>query len=511
MKLLTSIATVSFYTALSRVFGFFRDVLVASYLGAGPVADAFFVAFKLPNLFRRLFAEGAFNASFVPVFSGIYASRGLAEATRVAEQVLAVMLVTLILFVALVETTLPWLLYGLAPGFRETPERFHMALEFSRITFPYLLFISISALLGGVLNSLHRFAASAAAPIFLNISMIISLVFFASFFKTPGHAMAWGIVGAGVLQCLWLYSMTLGSGVTLRVVRPELTPDVRHILKLMGPGALGAGFMQINIFIDIILGSFLPTGAISFLFYADRLNQLPLSLIGVAISTVLLPVLSKHFKTNHINAALETQNRCVEFGLLLVLPSTLGLFILADPLMAVLFKRGAFQSFESHETALTLQAFVCGLPAYVLIKVFSSSLFTQKDTKTPLKMAMIAVGINFFMNLILMKPFQHVGLAASTALSAWMNAALLFYTLLNRKAFAPDARLKQFFPRVIVCCLFMGLLTYSLKIKCLPWIQGTVWERFSSLSLMVAGGVCIFMTTAIFLKALDLKALKANL
>ncbi len=262
MALLRSIATVGGYTMMSRIFGFVRDILIAAMLGAGPIADAFFVAFKLPNFFRRLFAEGAFNAAFVPLFTGRLATDGRAAAQSFAAQVIAVMVTALLVFVTVFQIAMPVLMYGLAPGFAAEPAKFALAVDLTRITFPYLLFISLVSLLGGVLNSLGRFAAAAATPILLNLILIGSLLGAAPYLPTPGHALAWGVAVAGIVQFLWLIIACRRAGMSFRLPRPRLTPQVRRLLRLMLPGAVGAGVVQINLVIDIVIASLLPTGAI---------------------------------------------------------------------------------------------------------------------------------------------------------------------------------------------------------------------------------------------------------
>lgn len=509
MKLIKSIATVGTYTALSRFFGFVRDMLIASILGAGPIADAFFVSFKFPNLFRRLFAEGAFNAAFVPTFASLYASRSLREALNVAEQVFSFMLFSLIFLVIIIEANLDWLMTFIAPGFIKTPERLYYAIEFTRITFPYLLLISLTSLLSGILNSLHHFAAAAAAPIILNICMIFALLFFATTFETPGHALAWGIFGAGLIQFGWLYWVAYRSNAHIKLLFPRLTPPVMSMLKLMLPGMVGAGVMQINIFMDMMIASFLPAGSVSYLFYADRLNQLPLSLTGVAISTVLLPVLAKQFKTNQREEALNTQSKCLEFGLFFVLPATVALILIAHPLVEVLFGRGKFGPLQVHETALTVIAYVCGLPAYVLVKVFSTNLFARHDTKTPVITATVSMAINLALNLLLMSPFQHVGLAAATAVAAWANAFMLGAYLIKYNLLKFDQRLKEFLPRLFLACLMMGIVLFGLNISLQEGLGGIhKGHKIIGIFLLIGAGLFIFILFSFLFRVIKRNEIK---
>ena len=303
MSLLRSISTVGAFTMASRILGFVRDALIAALVGAGPVADAFFVAFKLPNLFRRLFAEGAFNAAFVPLYATELSEGGRERARAFADQAFAVLAWSLAVFVALAELAMPLLMRVFAPGFLDRPETFDLAVLFARIAFPYLLFVSLVSLAGGILNAHHRFAAAAATPILLNLCLIGAILGLARFTPTPGHALAWGVFAAGIVQCLFLFATLSKAGERLRAVRPALGPKVRLLLRRALPVAVGAGAYQINLAIDMIVASFLPAGSISYLFYADRISQLPLGVVGVAVGTVLLPVLSRQLRANDSGAA----------------------------------------------------------------------------------------------------------------------------------------------------------------------------------------------------------------
>ena len=432
MALLRSIATVGGYTLVSRILGFARDILIAAILGAGLVADAFFVAFKLPNFFRRLFAEGAFNAAFVPLFAGRLAEDGNAVARSFAAAVLSVMAVFLYLFVTALQIAMPALMYGFAPGFVDQPVKFDLAIDLARITFPYLLFISLVSLLGGVLNSLGRFAAAAATPIILNIALIGALLGATPFLPTPGHALAWGVAAAGVVQFLWLIFACRRAGMNFPLSRPRLTPGVRRLLRLMLPGAVGAGVVQINLLIDIVIASLLPTGAISYLYYADRVNQLPLGVVGVAIGTALLPLLSRQLREGATQDARNSMNRGIEIALLLTVPAAAALLVIAEPIVSVLFERGAFDAATSEATAYALMAYAAGLPAYVLIKVLGPGFFARHDTTTPVKIAVVCVLVNVILNLTLIRFLAHVGIALATALSAWLNAMLLAWVLRRR-------------------------------------------------------------------------------
>lgn len=503
MSLLGSIATVGSFTMLSRLFGFARDVLVAAYLGAGVVADAFFVAFKLPNFFRHLFAEGAFNAAYVPQFAGTLEAEGVDRARAFAEEVLAVLVAALLVFVTILQIAMPWFMLVLAPGFADEPQKFALAVEFARITFPYLLFISLVSQLGGILNSLGRFAAAAATPVLLNITMITALVAFAPLAPTPGHALAWGVTAAGIAQFVWLMASCRAAGMSLRLVVPRLTPGVRRVLGLMVPGAVGAGVVQINLFVSVVLASTLPSGAVSYLYYADRINQLPLGVIGVAIGTALLPLMARQIRAGDESAAAASLNRAIELGLLVTLPAAAALVVLAEPIIAVLFERGAFGPAETRATAAALAAYAAGLPAYVLNKALTPPFYARGDTATPVRISAVVVLANIVLALILMGPMAHVGIALATALSSWLSIALLVVTLRRRGHFTVDARLRGRFPRVLAATAAMTALVIGAAHLLAGPLHGGVTPRAGALAVLIALGLAGYGLLALALGAAD--------
>jgi putative peptidoglycan lipid II flippase len=511
MNLLRSVATVGGYTSISRVLGFVRDILIAATLGAGWVADCFFVAFKIPNFFRRLFAEGAFNAAFVPTFSDLLTNNGREVARRFAEQTLAVLLGVLILLVGLLQVFMPWAMAGLAPGFVSDPTKYDLAVVLTRITMPYLLFISLVSLMGGILNSLGRFAAVAATPILLNLSLIAAILWLSQETATPAHALAWGVSIAGVLQFLWLAVECHRAGISLRLPRPRLSPKVKSLLRLMAPAALGAGVVQVNLLIDVVIASWLPTGSLSYLFYADRLNQLPIGVVGVAVGTALLPLLSRQVAANEKAAALNSQNRAIEFGLLLTVPAAAALMTIADPLIGVLFERGAFGPEQTTATALALMAYAAGLPAYVLIKVLGPGFYARMDTRTPVRFAIIAVVANVILNLVLMVPFKHVGLAMATALSAWLNVILLWGTLARRGEFISDQRLRSRLPRTLVASALMAAGLWWAAGALSPALTAGEGQRAGALAVLVVGGLALFAFLARLLGAVEAQDLRSIL
>ncbi len=506
-----SIATVGGWTMASRVLGFVRDILIARYLGAGPVADAFFVAFKLPNFFRRLFAEGAFNAAFVPQFARTLEAEGRDVARAFAEHTMAVLLSVLLPFVLLAQVGMPTLMVVIAPGFVGDPEKFALAVELTRITFPYLLFMALVALMGGVLNSLERFQAAAAAPILLNIVLISALVLLRDRFATTGHALAWGVAAAGAAQFVMLVFATRGAGMALGLPRPRLTPKVRRVLRLMVPGAIGAGVVQINLVIDVILASTLPVGSISYLYYADRVNQLPLGVVGVAVGIALLPLLSRQVRAGDDQAAHNSQNRAIELSLLLTVPAAAALIAIAGPVVSVLFQRGEFDAASALATSRALTAFAIGLPAYVLIKALGPGFFAREDTATPVKIAAAAVVFNVVAALVLMQFIAHVGIALATALSAWGNAGALGFLLHRRGFLVPDARLKRSVPRIVFAAVFMAVSLWFAAAWLAEPLAGTLVIKTAALAALVIGGLVLFAGLAQITGAANLGELRRML
>lgn len=502
MALLRSIATVGGFTAISRVLGFVRDVLIADVLGTGPVADAFFVAFRLPNLFRRLFAEGAFNAAFVPLFSRRLEQTGAVAAKVFAEQALSVLLFTLFAFTALAMAAMPWLMQGLAPGFSVEPAKFEMAVNFSRITFPYLLFMSLVALFSGVLNALYRFAAAAAAPILLNIFFILSLTLVIPLVGQAGEILAWTVVAAGIGQFLLLAVAASRAGMALRLPRPRITPGLRRLGKLMVPGILSAGVLQLNLLVGTIIAS-LQAGAVSYLYYADRVYQLPLGLIGIAFGIVLLPDLSRKLRSGQQAAALDSLNRGLEFALLLTLPATVALLVIPWPIVMVLFERGAFDRDASDATAMALAAFAAGLPAFVLVKILQPAFFAEEDTVMPLKLAAISVLVNMVLSIALFWQVGFVGIAIATSVAAWVNTCLLALVLKRRGFFVLDDRFRSRLPRIALASLLMAPLLWGGHLLLADWFAGGLVLKVSALALLVTVGLLFYLVLALILRAME--------
>jgi len=503
-----AVVTVGGLTAISRVLGFARDVMMAALLGAGPIADAFLVAFKLPNFFRRLFGEGAFNNAFVPIFSGLLATSGRPAALAFAEGALAMMILSQAVISVAAELAMPWLVMALAPGFIGDPLRFDLAVELTRITFPYLMLMSLAALFSGVLNALDRFAAAAATPILLNLCLMAAMTTLPPLFPTVGHALAWGVVAAGVAQFVWLALALNRAGAALRLPAPRLDPPLRKLNRLMIPGAIGAGVVQINVMIDVVLASLLPTGAVSYLYYADRVAQLPLGVVGAAISTALLPMLTRQLRAGEMDRARDSQCRAMEMALALTLPAAVGLMLLAPTIISALFERGAFGPAEAAATGAALAAFAAGLPAYVVIKVLTPGFYAREDTATPLKIAVATVAVNIALTVALMQSLAHVGIALGTALAAWLNAAILAVILHRRGHFAVDRRLIRRSLGILAATVIMacGLWFYRSLTPLAP--DASLFAKALGLIMQIIAGGALYLGAAQALGGLDLRDLK---
>jgi putative peptidoglycan lipid II flippase len=496
----------------SRILGFVRDILMAGTLGAGLIADAFFVAFKFPNFFRRLFAEGAFNAAFVPLFGERLASEGKASARAFAAEAAAVLISALMLFTFAAVLLMPWLMYAIAPGFADQPEKFGLTIGLTRITFPYLMFMALIALFGGMLNTMQRFAATAAAPILLNIVLISALILIRlGYIPHPGYGLAWAVTAAGIGQLIWIAAACARADIMIRLPRPRFTPGVRRLLALMAPGLIGAGVVQINLVVDVILASTLREGSVSFLYFADRVNQLPLGVVGVAVGVALLPLLTRQLADGDNAAANDSQNRAIEFALILTLPAAAALMAIAGPIVSVLFERGAFDAAAAVNTAAALAAFAVGLPAYVLIKALTPGFFARQDTATPVKVAVFAVVLNVVLAVALMQVMAHVGIALATACSAWINALALGLILHRRNQLKIDSRLRRTAPRALAAAIVMVVLLLFAETALKPYLGGSGFERVLALCALVVLGLGIYGFAAHLFGAVRVSELRSML
>ncbi|MBO6947703.1 MAG: murein biosynthesis integral membrane protein MurJ [Rhodospirillales bacterium] len=511
MNLVRAISAIGSMTMLSRVFGFARDILIANYLGAGTVADTFVVAFRFPNLFRRLFAEGAFAAAFVPMFSRSLEGEGPDAAKKFAEQAFSVLALILFVFVAVVEVAMPWLMPYLAPGFDNVPGKMEMATEFSRIAFPYLLFISLVALQSGVLNAFGKFSAAAAAPVLLNITLIVALLAFGGSDEESGRALVWGVFAAGIVQFIWLGWHCKRQGVRLRLGMPKLTDKVRTLGRRILPVVFGASLYQINLLIGTILATTISDGAVSYLYYADRVTQLPLGVVGIAVGTALLPMISRQLEAGDDEKANTSQNRGIEIALLLTVPAALALIVIPEPIIQVLFERGAFGADASEATALALMAYAIGLPAYVGIRVFTPGYFAREDTATPVRIAALAMVVNVVLNLVLMQPFGHVGIALASSVSAWLNILLLVAVLAKRGHYKPDARLMSRLLGIAGASVVMAGALWFAAAWAVPWLAGPLVEQVAALTILVVGGLALYLIAARLFRVYSISEIKGTL
>src|SRR6478735_4406716 len=423
--MLGRIFTVGGYTLLSRLTGFARDIMLAAILGAGPVADAFFVALRLPNHFRAIFAEGAFNAAFVPAYAHLR-GQGEASARLFADRIFTLLFSAQVVLLLVAWFFMPEVIAILAPGFKDDPARGELAISLTRITFPYLLLVTLVTLYGGMLNVLHRFASAAAAPIFLNLSMMATLAL-AAFFPGAGYAAAWGVLIAGILEFLLLAGDAAKSGILPKFAIFKLDDDVRAFFRALGPATVGSMGTQIALFADTIIATFLPAGALSALYYADRLNQLPIGVIGIAIGTVLLPEMSRRLTANDISGASAAQRRAFEFSLLFSVPFVAAFLTVPDIIMRAMFARGAFSKADAVTAGATLAAYAIGLIPFVTIRSAVATFYARKDTATPVKAALTGVAVNVALKVALVGSLAQVGLALATAVGAWINLLLVLF------------------------------------------------------------------------------------
>lgn len=520
MNLARSLGSVGGLTLVSRVLALVRDTLQASYVGASFASDAFFVAFRLPNMFRALFAEGAFTAAFIPMFNRKVGETGDVNAgIRFAEQALSVLLPVLVLFTVLMLLAAWPITWGLSGGFHDPSARqFAFAVLLSRITIPYLMLISLASLLGGILNSLEKFWVNAAAPILLNISMITALWFFhgTNAYETA-RAQAISVTVGGLLQLGWLMFASVRAGVKLSIRRPRIDDDIRRLLKLILPAAIGAGAVQVNLAVSTALaGGLLDPGSISYIYYADRLNQLPLGLIGIGLGTILLPTISRQLSQGRGAEAMQTQNRGIELALFLTLPATMAFIFASEPIIRGLFQHGRFTDIDSIRCSWALSAFSLGLPSYVLVKVLTPGYYARHDTRTPVRFAIQSVGINLVGNIIFIPLFSrygfgHVGPPLATAIASTVNVWLLFRTLRQRGQFEADQRLRRKAPRIALSAIVMGASLYWIVPAVDPYLTGSILSRAAGLLSLVGCGAAIYALACLLTGAFvfdDLKMLK---
>lgn len=515
-NLVRSVGTIGGLTLVSRIFGFVRDMLLARVLGAGLAADAYQLAFTLPNTFRRLFAEGAFSVAFVPMYSRKLAGEdGEAEAARFADDVLSVFLWVLLVFSALAIIIMPGIVWLLASEYQSVPGKFDLAVLLSRVTFPYLAFISVVAMLSGLLNARSRFAPGAVAPVLFNIVLISGIAAGWYWRGSAGgwvgegddryvvYALATAVSLSGLVQLVYLWWAVRRQGLTLRIKRPRLTPDVKRLGMIILPATFGAGIYQISQFVDTFFATSLAQGSLTLLKYADRLNQMPLGIVGIALGTAILPMLSRHIQSDDAREAQRLQTNAFEMATLLTLPAAAALAICAPAFVAAFFVGGKFTAADGAIMANITVALVAGLPAYVIVKILNPAFFAREDTRTPVWTALASLTLNIAINLYVVQRYGIVGLAAATAISASFNCLLLYIILHRRGWFHFTGGLAAKIGRQLIAVAAMSTLLWWLTPQWTIYYSGAVLDRIWSLTALVVAGAAVFFATAWVVGALD--------
>ena len=614
MSLLRSMATVSGFTALSRILGFIRDILMGYFLGSSHAADAFFAAFKFPNIFRRIFGEGAFNSAFVPLFSRELTSKGRKEAMHFASQTFSILALVLLIITIIAIPLMSWITMVHAPGFnavktfrgdsnnnevsfdikikgskaiyfvienggnaeiknitlvknnndtenlvdqsdwlsekgklikkyslsdnknftrikgnaliknskegntnlsiyRNHPDTFNLTVTLSKITFIYLLCMALVAHMSGVLNTIKIFGMPAAAPVLLNMTFLAGFLISSIFWGLKGdpvkyaHVAAWCVFVAGFLQLGALYFTCFRKGLRIKLCKPKISPQIKRLFILMGPGVLAAGIQQINLLVGSIIASF-REGAISYLYYSERVYQLPLGVIGIGLGVILLPEVTKRLRNGDQIGAITSMNIGIELAMLLTIPASIALIVIPYPIISTLFQHGAFTAEDANLTALSLAGFAIGIPGYVLVRVLQPGYFARENTKTPMLIAGVTVIVNIVFSIILFDSLGHIGIAIATSIAAWVNVALLLFGL--RNFWKPDARLKSRMPKIFIASIVMGSLLWILHQTIKEMFNHDFWLRLGGVSMLVIFGITIYFFIAFKLKASSLKELKAD-
>src|SRR5438876_7125182 len=490
--MLGRIFTVGGYTLLSRLTGFARDIMLAAILGAGPLADAFFVALRLPNHFRAIFAEGAFNAAFVPAYAHVRGERGGASARLFADRIFTLLFFSHVILLVLAWLFMPQAMSILAPGFTDDAEQRRLAIELTRITFPYLLLITLVTLYGGMLNVMHRFASAAAASIFLNISMIATLAV-AAFFPTAGHAAAWGVLISGFLQYFLLAGDLARHGGLPRFAPLKLDDDVRAFFRALGPATLGSMGTQVALFADTIIATFLPAGALSALYYADRLNQLPIGVIGIAIGTVLLPEMSRRLTAGDQAGAMASQRRAFDFTLLFSVPFVAAFLTVPDVITRAMFARGAFSKADAVASGATLAAYAIGLIPFVMIRSAVSTFYARKDTATPVRASLTGIAVNVALKILLVGSLAQIGLALATAVGAWINLLLVIFFAVRAGYLALDRAMLASFAKFALAGVILGAaLWFAARFAAVQFAQISTFRDEATLAFLIVVGAIVY-------------------
>ena len=495
MNLLKALATVSGMTLLSRVLGFVRDFVVAHAFGAGLMTDAFFVAFRLPNLFRRLFAEGAFSQAFVPLLAEYHNRRGEVETRRLTDRVATALLLALLVVAFLGVVGAPLLIYVSAPGFSADAGKFALTVELTRVTFPYIVFISLVALSAGILNTWSRFALPAVTPALLNLSFIGMALFAAPWFDPPILALAWAVFLGGLLQLAIQLPALKRIGMLPRWDWAPQDPGVRRVLSLMAPAVLGVSVAQVSLLINTVFASFLPSGSVSWLYYADRLMEFPAGLLGAALGTILLPSLARAHASDQPRVFSTLLDWGLRLTLLLTLPAALALAMLAVPLLTTLFQHGAFTAADVLQTRSALVAYSIGLTGLILVKVLAPGFYSRQDIRTPVRIALITLAATQAMNLAFIGWLRHAGLALSIGLAACLNAGLLYHGLRRRGFYCPAPHWRMFLVKLALALLAMGAILHWGMGDEAAWLSMATTEKLTRLSFLVAGGAVTYFAT----------------
>ena len=492
--------TVGGLTLLSRVAGFARDIALAAILGAGPMADAFFVAFRLPNHFRSIFAEGAFNAAFVPAYAHVHGGKGEDAARLFADRIFTLLFASQVVLLVVVLLFMPQAMSVLAPGFTDEPQQRALAIELTRITFPYLLLITLVTLYGGMLNVAQRFASAAGASIFLSISMVATLLC-ASLFPTVGHAAAWGVLISGVLQYLLLAGDLAVHGGLPRFAALKWNEDVRGFFRALGPATLGSMGTQLALFADTIIATFLPAGALASLYYAERLYQLPIGVIGIAAGTVLLPEMSRLLSKNDEEGAMAAQRRAFEMTLVMSAPFVVAFLTVPDIITRAVFARGAFSAADAVAAGTTLAAYTIGLIPFVMIRSAVAAFYARKDTATPVKAALVGIAVNLALKFLLAGSLSQIGLALATAAGAWINLGLVLFFAIRAGYLRIDNRLVTAVVKLLLAAAVMALALVATVWLSSPWIASlTALRHETQLALLIVAGAVSYagMIVALF-------------
>jgi putative peptidoglycan lipid II flippase len=509
MRLFRSTAVVGLFTMASRVLGFIREIFFAAFIGPGSVLDAFLTAFQFPNLFRRIFAEGAFNSAFVPLYTDKLEDDGLDEARRFAREVASMLFTAMLVLVVAAQLAMPWLMYLLGPGFVDEPRIFNMAVLFTQITMPYLLLMSLCAMFSGVLNAHGKFAVAAAAPVILNLTLIAMMLLANWRGEQLAFYLTLGITGSGVLQTAWIYVAMRRLGIGLAFQLPRLTPDVKRLIWLGVPGAIAAGVTQINLLVTSAIATN-QESARSWLYFADRLYQLPLGVVGIAMGVVLLPTLTARLGAGDGQGASNAMNRGIEISMALTLPAAAALIAMPEFLVGGLFERQNFEASDTVAVSRALIPFALGLPAFVLIKVLAPGFFARKDTITPMRFATVSVAVNLALGLALFySPLRYVGLAVATAVASWVNTVLLAFVLHRRDILRPDARLLSRLPRILAASAVMGGALWLAQ-RNAEWITAqALGSPLLAVVLVSGGGAAVYGLAAFLTGALRLSDLSS--